>query len=475
MELIRLKNLLQGRLLWRFLLSTLLMSLFYGTFAHAETENVRLPDLGSTARATFSMQQEDVLSLAFLEAIYTQADLNEDPELNTYIRELGARLLRHTHTNRKFHFYIINDNSINAFAGPGGIIAVHTGLIMAAHTEDELAAVMAHEIQHVQQEHLSRMFDQGKRGIIPTLAGIVGALLVGSQSPQAAMAMITGTIAYSAQKQLAFSRDHEWEADRFGIDTLTAAGYNPEAMADFFETLGNRYRNDAKSPEILLSHPVTDKRIADSRSRASTKKRNKKPTDGTTLRMIQQRIGRLNHVAEEANITPTCYQKRVSNWVKQLPLGSESCQSMPTHWLSELIRIQTEINSQQLQEHRWKQLLDLYPNNQAILMRRADELFEQQRYHEVISLLMSKVEIIYENWALWQKIARSWHELNDPATESWALSKAYASIGHLKLSRVQIDKAERERASSQNIYLAQLIEKQANWLTEQEASRKALE
>jgi predicted Zn-dependent protease len=439
----------------------------------AESDNLRLPDLGSASRATFSTQQEDVLSLAFLEAIYTQADLNEDPELNTYIRSIGARLLRHTHTNRKFHFYVINDNSINAFAGPGGIIAIHSGLIMAAQTEDELAAVMAHEIQHVQQEHLSRMFDQSKKGMLPMLAGIVGALLVGSQSPQAAMAMITGTIAYGAQKQLAFSRDHEWEADRFGIDTLTAAGYNPEAMADFFETLGNRYRNDAKSPEILLSHPVTDKRIADSRSRARTKTRQKYNRDNITLRMMQQRLTSLSQTPQEASNIPSCYQKRINAWLKQTPTASENCQTLPQHWLSDLIRLQTD--TVQNREQRWQQLLDLYPNNQAILMRRADELFEQQRYQETIQLLMTKVDTINENWALWQKIARSWHELNDGATESWALSKAYGSIGHLKLSRIQIDKAERERTASHTPHLAQLIEKQANWLSEQEASRKSLE
>jgi predicted Zn-dependent protease len=346
---------------------------------------------------------------------------------------------------------------------------------MAAQTEDELAAVMAHEIQHVQQEHLSRMFDQGKKGMIPTLAGIVGALLVGSQNPQAAMAMITGTIAYGAQKQLAFSRDHEWEADRFGIDTLTAAGYNPEAMADFFETLGNRYRNDAKSPEILLSHPVTDKRIADSRSRARTKTRKSNNQDTTTLRMMQQRLASLSQTPQEANSIPSCYQKRLSVWLKQTPTPAETCQTLPQHWLSELIRLQTDTDQAQSRELRWQRLLDLYPNNQAILMRRADELFEQQRYQETITLLMSKVDTMNENWVLWQKIARSWHELNDSSTESWALSKAYGSIGHLKLSRIQIDKAERERTASHTPHLAQLIEKQVNWLSEQEAARKSLE
>jgi predicted Zn-dependent protease len=440
----------------------------------AEEPSINLPELGSAHRASFSQQQEDVLSLAFLEAIYQQAELITDPELNDYIRDIGSQLLRYTHSNRKFQFYIIKDDSINAFAGPGGIIAIHSGLILAAKREDELAAVIAHEIEHVQQEHLSRMFDNGKKGVIPTIAGLVAALLVGSQSPQAAMAMVMGGIGYSAQQQLAFSRDNEWEADRFGIDLLNAAGYDPNAMADFFDTLANRYRNDSQTPEILMSHPVTTKRISDSRARARTLSKSStiKHTQNT-LSLAQIRLKQLLGQAQPlSDPKQQCYQEQVAySLEKSTQQLAPTCTALPDHIWSRLVTLQ---NKAPLDAEAWQTLIALYPQNSAIVLHYANNLMDNNQQQKVIDQLTPLTTEFNELWAFWNPIAQAWNHIGDTANEAYAMSRAYTSIGSLKLAKIQIDRAKKSVNHDQQSQLEKNIDSLSSWLTLQEKIRKEL-
>lgn len=428
---------------------------------------ILLPDLGSANRAVLSQEQEQTLSLAFSEALHQQADLLDDPELNDYVRGIGQRLLRHAHTQRQFQFYIVKDDSINAFAGPGGIIAVHTGLILAAKSEDELAAVMAHEIEHVQQEHISRMFEGSKKGAVASLAGLVGALLVGSQNPQAAMAMVMGGVAYHAQQQLAFSRDHEWEADRTGIDLLYAAGYRPEAMADFFETLSQRYRSDSKVPEILMTHPVTSKRITDSRARAEKLKARPARSD-VSFQLAQQRLQWLLLGLADSGLL-SCYQRGLAQ-LAQNKRGALDCR-MPVHpWVS-LWQAQQAAD---VQDSRWQDLLALYPQSLAVTLRYAQLLQSRQQYRAAIDILLPLAEQQAEKWQLWQMIARLWHELGDVHQEAYALAQAYAKTGMFKLAQVQIDRAQRQPNAQTTLQQQQALEQLAAWLSAQQQLREAL-
>ena len=169
-----------------------------------------------------------------------------------------------------FNFFAIDDNSINAFAGPGGHIGVNTGLILATDNESELAAVIAHEIAHVSQHHLARMVEMSQRFSIPTIAALLAAIVIASQSGQAGEAAIAAAVAGTSQLQIDFLRGNEQEADRVGINALQRAGFDPRAMAGFFERLlkSSRYYDLGKFPEFLRDHPVTESRIADTRNRA---------------------------------------------------------------------------------------------------------------------------------------------------------------------------------------------------------------
>ncbi len=436
-------------------------------------QDSHLPDLGSAARHTFSQQTEATLSLAFLESLYRYTDINTDPELNSYVRQIGQALLRHVRSERRYQFYLINDDSINAFAGPGGIIGINTGLILSAKTEDEIAAVLAHEIQHVEQEHISRMFDQQQKGLLPTLAGIVGALLVGSQSPQAAMALMTGSIAYQMEQQLAFSRDHEWEADRLGIDLLAAAGYDPNAMADFFATLMNRYRTFSKGSELLQTHPVTEKRISDSKDKANKITRKAAKHRSIDLALAQARLEALaQRPSSHKRPEVLCYQQSVTHWLKQEP--DSPCTNKVSHLWQTLIELSTAEASAKTQA-QWQGLLDIYPQNLAVWLRYADYLMDHQQPEQLIQLLLPQTDRHSENFDIWMRIAKAYYVIEDEAASAWALSKGYAATGQFKQSRVQLDKAKTQQEKSAHPTLKIWIENQVNWLELKEKERKTLE
>lgn len=233
-----------------------------------------LPDMGSLADSVFTPEQEREIALNVVEQIRRAGKLVTDPEINEYVRDVGKRLAyRAQNGEHRFHFFVVKDPSINAFALPGGFIGVHTGLIEATDNDSELAGVLAHEIAHVTQRHISRQF-QALRGTgIMSMAMMVGALLVGSllggggDLMQGALMAGTGM---AQQQQINFTRAHEHEADRMGIGTLYAADYDPRGLPSFFETLSRKEtRASAAIPEFLRTHPVSLNRIAEARGRIS--------------------------------------------------------------------------------------------------------------------------------------------------------------------------------------------------------------
>lgn len=249
-----------------FLLSALLVT--QGFVAHASA--VALPDLGDTSLAVISPAQERKLGEELMRKARRQLVFLDDAEVNAYIQELGQRLVSHSdNPSQDFRFFVVADPSINAFAMPGGFIGVHTGLILAAQSEAELASVLAHEIAHITQRHIPRMLTEAQRTTLPAMAALLGAILLagsGQQGGEAALALTTATL---AQRGINFTRSSEEEADRIGVSILAAAGFDPRAMPAFFERMQNMNRhNETNLPEFLRTHPVTTSRIADSRDRA---------------------------------------------------------------------------------------------------------------------------------------------------------------------------------------------------------------
>ncbi len=225
-----------------------------------------LPDLGEASQLTLSPQMERRIGESIMRDIrYRDPAYEDDAEINAYVNRLGTTLAAASpEPSHDFEFFVVRDGTLNAFAMPGGFIGVHTGLILAAQSESELAAVLAHEISHVTQRHIARMLGKQSDAQLTALVAFAVAILAGRSNPDLASAAIMTGQAASIQSQLNYSRDFEREADRIGLATLERGGFDVRGMGSFFERLQRQsrlYENNA--PGYLRSHPLTSERISD--------------------------------------------------------------------------------------------------------------------------------------------------------------------------------------------------------------------
>lgn len=233
--------------------------------------SMALPALGDSSSGLFSSQQEHQLGRAWLKMFRSQVEVVNDPLLQNYVENLVYRLAAHSQLeDRRLEVVLVDNPTMNAFAVPGGIIGIHNGLFLYANTEGQLASVLGHELAHLSQRHFARSVEQQRRSAVPTMAGLLAAIvLAATTGGDAGMAAITATQAAALQNRLAYSRQHEQEADRIGMDTLVAAGYDPAAAPAMFDSMQAAYRYaSSRPPEFLLTHPLTESRISDTRNRA---------------------------------------------------------------------------------------------------------------------------------------------------------------------------------------------------------------
>lgn len=228
-----------------------------------------LPSLGDTSSSIMSREQEYQLGRTWLSMLRGSVRTMEDPLLKDYV-EQEVYLLAETSQldDRRLAFVMINSPELNAFAAPGGVIGVNGGLFLHAHTEGEFASVMAHELAHLSQRHFARGLQHQQQSKIPFMAAMLASVVLAASGSDAGFAALASTQAAAIQEQRRFSRQNEQEADRIGLLNLKKAGYDPHAMPDMFERLAKISRFSQTPPEFLLTHPVSQSRIADSRNRA---------------------------------------------------------------------------------------------------------------------------------------------------------------------------------------------------------------
>jgi len=238
----------------------------------AANENISLPDFGDSAGSVISPSYERRLGQMFLKQVRHFSRIIDDPEVESYIQALGYNLSSHSdNIEQPFTFFMIDNPVINAFAGPGGMIGINSGVILNSESESEFAGVVAHEIAHVTQRHLARTFEEAKKFSLPTAAAMIGALIIATQDPAAGQAAITGIAGFNVQNQINFTRENEEEADRIGISLMAKSDYDPRGMPAFFERLQKISKfSQSNAPDFFRTHPLTTSRIADSRSRAES-------------------------------------------------------------------------------------------------------------------------------------------------------------------------------------------------------------
>jgi len=253
-----------------------------------------LPDLGSTADSVLSRADEYQIGRMMVRNLREENAILEDPETAEYLQSVGDRIGAEAQDGKaRLTFFAVRDQSINAFALPGGFIGVNTGLILLSNTESELAGVMAHEIGHVVQRHIARAVQAQGRNSLATLAAMLGGILIGAVTGNADV--VPGVIALAQgtamQQQINFTRMEEHEADRVGIGYLAAAGFDPNGMAGFFSTL-MRERGVAGEniPSLLLTHPVDTVRVAEARARVASMPAYPRRPDSVTYSLVRERI-----------------------------------------------------------------------------------------------------------------------------------------------------------------------------------------
>jgi len=249
----------------------LALTVTLATAAPLHADPVNLPDIGDPSGSTITPQQERQLGESLVRRMRQEHLVVDDPLLADYIDSLGYKLAANADPQpNPFTFFIVKSPEINAFAAPGGFIAVNYGLILTTQSESELAAVMAHEIAHVTQHHMARTYQAAGRYKWATAIALLAAVLVGGHNSQLGEAAIAAGIAGNAQLSINFTRGNEKEADAVGIRLLENSGFDPDAMADFFGRMQRATRLYGNQlPEFLSTHPVTGSRIADARSRAA--------------------------------------------------------------------------------------------------------------------------------------------------------------------------------------------------------------
>lgn len=212
-----------------------------------------------------SIEEETEAGEKFSQAVRRQLTMLDDEFCSAYINDLGQYLTTFLDTKPfPFHFYIVKENDLNAFAGPGGHVFFFTGLIREMDRVDELAAVMAHEIAHVSARHISERIEQNKLLTVATLAGILAGMLIGGE---AAGALITGSMAAGIQKQLSYSRDDERQADQLGFKYMDQAGFDPGGMVVTLKKLERATWVDSNAiPPYLLTHPGGPERVSTTES-----------------------------------------------------------------------------------------------------------------------------------------------------------------------------------------------------------------
>jgi predicted Zn-dependent protease len=246
----------------------------------------QLPTLGDTSEMNTGAERK--LGEKIARELYRDPDYLDDPVLDEYVLDIWTKLLAAARArgeitaelDERFAWKVLlgKDRLINAFTLPGAWLGLQLGLLNVTATRDELAAVLAHELSHVTQRHISRLITQQNRQAPWIIGAMILGALAASKSPDAANAMMAGGQALAMQNQLNFSRDMEREADRIGFSVMTQAGFAPQGAVSMFDKLQQAARlNDSGNFPYLRTHPMNTERIADMQARSQLVARSAAP------------------------------------------------------------------------------------------------------------------------------------------------------------------------------------------------------
>lgn len=430
-----------------------------------------LPDLGGPANAAVSLDDEYQAGLGWFRQTEQSGAVLDDPEVSDYIQEIGHSLSSRAEADiiygqHKFYYFVVRDAVINAYAMPGGFIAINSGTILATHNESQLAGVMAHETAHVTQRHLVRgLIDQSHAGLAST-AAMLAAILLGATAGHGSTGAMEGGIlaAQSAgiQHQINYTRSNEFEADRIGIGTMATAGYDPLGMATFFQEL-DRYSPDpsrVSAVGFLIDHPLSAERVAESRNRAEQMGR-VHHEDSLGYRLMRER---LRSLVQDPKLVRNYYASLVKNGAGlsiEERYGRDTADiamKNPAAALGDLQALvreypkvnqfygalgQAYLHNGQLRESQdvLDKALILFPRNVPITIRLSETLMRSGDNKRAQLLLDDLFNVVEPSPDQTKLIAKAASQAGDLADSYYYMSFYWVMIGDLKMSAAQLQLA----------------------------------
>ncbi|MBS4052487.1 MAG: M48 family metallopeptidase [Methylomonas sp.] len=470
------------------------LSLFPALPRAVEIEKIQLPDMGDSSGALISPIEEQEFGASFFRNLHSQTEISQDLEIQQYIQSIGRQLVAHSdNPSTPFHFFVVMDPNINAFAGPGGYIGVNSGLILLTEAESELASVMAHEIGHVTQRHLYRQIEAASKMSIPTVAATLAAILIGTQSPRMGQAALMAVQAGSVQFQINFTRDNEKEADRVGMQTLAESSFDPRSMPTFFERLQQSTRYYGKGvPEFLRTHPVSESRIADTRGRAETYPYRQYP-DSMGYLLTKAKLYALTTHDKNAALNHfsaleqqgTHEQRAVARYGiglvhlhnLQYQAAGEIFQQLAAQYpnqpqyIAALARTAVENHELDKANQLFAKATQNFPSNDAIKIEYTRSLLKNAKPEQAKQVLLSLSDNQKERPFYYQTLAEIYAELKQPAESHRYMAEHYFAAGQTEDAILQIRLAKQEK--NLNYQMQAILDERLNFfLSEWEEMKK---
>ena len=452
--------------------SIAIFALLFGALGNVCAKDFDLPDFGRSANAGVSELDEYYYGLSVLRQMRNAGILIEDPQVDEYLRTLSTRLSEASSApDQNFTYVLINDDSFNAFAVPGGLIGIHTGLMMRAGNESELAAVLAHETAHVTQKHVVRALERSKKASLPVMLGTLAvAAAAASQSknngpnlnnPETidpVQAVLIGGSALMQQLQINFTRDNEFEADRIGIQTLKKAGFDITAMSGMFGRMQATFRSSggSQAPQYLQTHPISVTRIAEAKARAAQLLEQPVVQQDLVFQLMRERVRVLK--SSDATLLKRHYLDAISaRGVSSAPINYgfalasaragdiqralELAALLPDTTELKLTRalldaeIQVNAKNQPAWRAQFAALMRTYPKHRVVGASYAQALIDLGNKRDAstaLAILRDLVTAFDSDPALFEALGRAYQLSGDPVRAGEAYARATALRGALE-------------------------------------------
>jgi predicted Zn-dependent protease len=468
--------------------------------APARAQTPDLPALGDVAADDLSPTNERRLGEQIMRQARRDPAYLADPDTFEYLNTLGYRLVasspaRHT----DFEFFAVRDPMLNAFALPGGFIGVHSGLVLGAANESELASVLAHEIGHVEQRHIARMLSKQREGSFIAIGALLLALLAArsgsSSSGDAAQAAIMAGQAAAVQQQLNFSREAEREADRVGFNTLLNAGFDPAGMASFFTRLqqGTRVYESA-APEYLRTHPLTVERLSDIQNRAREVQVRPRP-DSLDFQLVRARLRVLQDESNqglrdsslhfrsqlESGSTSSVAASYYGMALASMQLGDHAAavdaaqkarrsSQAPSPMLDKLVA-QTQFAAARTDAQRAeavklaREAATRYPLSRLTTINYVELLQKSEQHEQAVAFLRDQLSLSRSDPRLYELLARSYERLGRRTLQHQATAEFYLLLGAGPAAIDQLERAR--RAADGDFYTMSEVDARLRQLNQQ--------